>query len=172
MGGTGGHQRSVRDAGDMQSCCAACQRNAASPFCPWGTSLPPGKQLQHKKMSRSPPASAGQQLLSSYVTSHTSRQCCQTAKLAPLSVGAPSMPPSLPAVCSQLTADTFRPRIWNFLRYPLRDFVELLVTKMSFLPCRAHGLSDARTQAVCAPSWCRVSLPVTSGSPVCLGRHR
>lgn len=33
------------------------------------------------------------------------------------------------------TASMLRPRLRNLLRYPARDLVELLVTKISFLPC-------------------------------------
>jgi hypothetical protein len=34
-----------------------------------------------------------------------------------------------------LTALMLSPRLVNFWRYPARDFVELLVTKISFFPC-------------------------------------
>ena len=43
-----------------------------------------------------------------------------------------------PAPLRPLTALTFSPRLVNFLRYPARDLVLLLVTNTSCLPCRGE----------------------------------
>lgn len=45
------------------------------------------------------------------------------------------MSPGAPWASPTLTALMLRPSEVNFFKYPARDFVELLVTKMSRLPC-------------------------------------